>query len=85
MKQVFDWIKTNKTTVVGIITVLYGGLSAYLLSQNYVSPETLTIITSILAGLGLIAAKDANKHSTSEQVQKADIKKIEAEIEKEKE
>ena len=75
MSQLWNWLKTNKTTLIGIFTILWGAFSTLAITKKWLDVETLAVITTALTGLGLLAAKDANKHSTNEQVTKATIKK----------
>lgn len=73
--NIFEWLKTNKTTVVGTLTVLWTAFSALSLYYKWLDTEVLLIIGGALAGLGLISAKDANKHSTVDEINKATVKK----------
>jgi hypothetical protein len=63
------WIKTNKTTIAGILFAIL----TYLNVQDIVTMQQTVLITAILGFLGFVAAKDATNHSTSQQVAQATV------------
>lgn len=61
-------MKSGKTTILGIITILTALLSAakaFLDGDPSTVPDWTAVITAVTAGIGLIAARDNNV--TSEQ------------------
>lgn len=73
MKKTWDWLTTNKTTIAGLLTAVM----AFLTAKGYIDLETGLLITGLAAALGITLSKDNDKHSTSKQVRKADIKSLE--------
>lgn len=68
MNSFQTWFKTNKTTIAGVLTILWGALSAYLVSKQIIDITLAGTITTVLIGAGLYVAKDATDHSTLAQV-----------------
>lgn len=70
MKQILHWLQTNKTTLTGIaIAVL-----TFLTVKGFIDADTGVLIGGVLAAFGIFVSKDATKHSTTDQVKKADDK-----------
>lgn len=58
-------MKINKTTIVGIITILWAIASAFLIQKQIVTVEQSTAIGAVLVSFGLIAAKDGDLKNKS--------------------
>jgi hypothetical protein len=71
MKKLWNWLKTNKAKVSGVLNLVV----VYLSSENYLNLSQTVLIMGVLTTLGLISTKDSNKHSTTEQVTKSTVKK----------
>ena len=70
MKQLINWLFTNKTKLAGVAVAII----TYLTVKGYIDNETGILIGGILAAFGITVSKDSTKHSTTEQVKKADDK-----------
>lgn len=68
--KVINWLKTNKTTIAGLLTAVL----VFLTAKGYIDLDTGLLITGLAAALGITLSKDSDKHSTSKQVKKADRK-----------
>ena len=70
MNTIWHLLTTNKTKIAGVLTAVL----IFITAKGWIDQETGILITGICAALGITLSKDKDKHSTTDQVKKADDK-----------